>query len=255
MNTTETAPLRDHRDYEGAKLGMWLFLFTEILLFGGLFILYSAYRSQYPLEFHSGGRHLNVVLGVANTFILLTSSLTMAIAITAIRKNDRRLSLLCLASTIILGAAFLVNKYFEWSTEIHHGLYPNSPLLVDQPEGDQIFFGLYYSMTGLHGLHVLAEHFVLARTEKMFGSGEGLRLTALSLRYPAGIMDNLSAFVYYDWENDQFFRFASWQRTYDRWQFFLIGFWNPEDSSFYQTEQGNGLFAGVGFQIMVVFNH
>lgn len=156
MGTAETAPPRDHRDYEGAKLGMWLFLFTEILLFGGLFILYSAYRSQYPLEFHSGGRHLNVVLGVVNTFILLTSSLTMAIAITAIRKNDRRLSLLCLATTIILGTAFLVNKYFEWSTEIHHGLYPNSPELLQHPKGDQIFFGLYYSMTGLHGIHVMA---------------------------------------------------------------------------------------------------
>lgn len=145
-----------HKDYEGAKLGMWLFLFTEILLFGGLFILYSAYRARYPLEFHEAGQHLNVVIGVANTLILLTSSLTMALSITAIQKNSRRMSIVCLVSTILLGAVFLVNKYVEWSTEIHKGLYPNSPVLLERAQGDQIFFGLYYSMTGLHGLHVFA---------------------------------------------------------------------------------------------------
>ena len=135
---------------------MWLFLFTEILLFGGLFILYSAYRARYPLEFHEGGQHLNVVIGVANTIILLTSSLTVALSITALRKGDRRISVFCLAATIVLGIAFLVNKYIEWSAEIHRGLYPNSPVLLQRPHGDQIFFGLYYSMTGLHGLHVIA---------------------------------------------------------------------------------------------------
>jgi cytochrome c oxidase subunit III len=145
-----------HKDYEGSKLGMWLFLFTEILLFGGLFILYSVYRSRYPLEFHDGGQHLNVVIGVANTVILLTSSLTVALSIAAIQRENRRMSVLCLAGTIILGAVFLVDKYIEWSGEIHHGLYPNSPVLLQRPLGDQIFFGLYYSMTGLHGLHVMA---------------------------------------------------------------------------------------------------
>jgi cytochrome c oxidase subunit 3 len=145
-----------HKDYEGAKFGMWLFLFTEILLFGGLFILYSAYRARYPMEFHDGGQHLNAVIGVGNTLILLTSSLTVAFSITAIQKGDRRVSILCLIATIVLGAAFLVNKYIEWSGEISRGLYPNSPILMQRPKGDQIFFGLYYSMTGLHGLHVFA---------------------------------------------------------------------------------------------------
>ncbi len=156
MNSTHSVPHTAHKDYEGSKLGMWLFLFTEIVLFGGLFILYSAYRARYPLEFHSCGQHLNVVLGVANTLILLTSSLTVAVSISALRKGDRRISIFCLSATIALGAAFLVNKYFEWSAEIHHGLYPDSPQLLQRPHGDQIFFGLYYSMTGLHGLHVLA---------------------------------------------------------------------------------------------------
>jgi cytochrome c oxidase subunit 3 len=155
-NMAPAAQEHSHKDYEGSKFGMWLFLFTEILLFGGLFILYSAYRARYPLEFHEGGQHLNVVIGVANTLILLTSSLTMALAIAAIQKNARKVSIVCLASTLILGAVFLVNKYIEWSTEIHKGLYPNSPVLLERAQGDQIFFGLYYSMTGLHGLHVLA---------------------------------------------------------------------------------------------------
>jgi cytochrome c oxidase subunit III len=145
-----------HRDDEGAKLGMWLFLFTEILLFGGLFILYSAYRSHYPYEFHEGGQHLNVAIGVLNTAILLTSSLTVALSISAFQKGRRKATILYLTATIILGAAFLSNKYIEWNGEIHHGLYPNSPVLAQSPKGDQIFFGLYYSMTGLHGLHVLA---------------------------------------------------------------------------------------------------
>ena len=145
-----------HKDYEGSKLGMWLFLFTEILLFGGLFILYSAYRSRYPNEFHQGGQDLNAFIGVANTFILLTSSLTTALSIAAIQKGNRKLSIGCLGCTIILGAVFLIDKYVEWSGEIGRGLYPNSPELLQEPHGKQIFFGLYYSMTGLHGIHVFA---------------------------------------------------------------------------------------------------
>jgi cytochrome c oxidase subunit 3 len=154
--TTHADHSNSHKDYEGSKLGMWLFLFTEILLFGGLFILYSAYRARYPLEFHAGGQSLNAVIGVANTIILLTSSLTMALSISALRKGDRRFSMICISTTIVLGVVFLVNKYIEWSTEIHHGLYPNSPVLLERPNGEQIFYGLYYSMTGLHGIHVLA---------------------------------------------------------------------------------------------------
>jgi cytochrome c oxidase subunit 3 len=151
-----------HKDYEGSKLGMWLFLFTEIVLFGGLFILYSAYRSVYPADFHEAGQHLQAGIGIANTVILLTSSLTMALSIAAIQKGNRRLSIGCLCLTILFGAVFLFNKYIEWSAEIEKGWYPNSPELVQQSNGTQIFFGLYYSMTGLHGLHVLAGIVLLA---------------------------------------------------------------------------------------------
>lgn len=80
----------------------------------------------------------------------------MALSVTAVRKGSRRLSIGCLGLTILLGAVFLVNKYIEWSAEIQKGWYPNSPELLQMSNGTQLFFGLYYSMTGLHGLHVLA---------------------------------------------------------------------------------------------------
>jgi cytochrome c oxidase subunit III len=161
MSTLAAKPHPVHRDYEGAKLGMWIFLFTEILLFGGLFLLYSAYRSKYPHEFHRGGQELNTFIGVANTIILLTSSLTVAMAITAIQKGNRKFSILCLAATITLGILFLVDKYIEWGEEIRRGMYPSGPGLLPRPNGEKIFFGLYYSMTGLHALHVLAGIIVL----------------------------------------------------------------------------------------------
>jgi cytochrome c oxidase subunit III len=156
MSTTVPTAHAIHKDPEGAKFGMWLFLFTEILLFGGLFVLYSVYRAKYPHDFHNGGQELNAVIGVANTIILLTSSLTVALGITALQKGNRKATLICLATTVLLGCFFLMNKYFEWSGEIHEGRYPNSPLLAARPDGEKIFFGLYYSMTGLHGLHVIA---------------------------------------------------------------------------------------------------
>ena len=151
-----------HRDYEGAKIGMWLFLFTEILLFGGLFLLYSAYRAKYPHEFHAAGNELNFRLGVANTMVLLTSSLSMALSISAVQKGKQRLSMWLVAGTVALGAVFLIIKYFEWMAKIHHGLYPNGPELLTRQPGEILFFGLYFTMTGLHGLHVIAGMGVLS---------------------------------------------------------------------------------------------
>jgi cytochrome c oxidase subunit III len=144
-----------HRDYTGAKLGMWLFLFTEILLFGGLFLLYAVYREMHAADFHEAGREMSVALGAVNTIILLTSSLTMALSISAVKNGAKGRSILLQAATIILGVAFLVNKYIEWSDHIRHGYYPGSPELLAQSHGKVLFFGLYYVMTGIHGLHVL----------------------------------------------------------------------------------------------------
>ena len=146
----------EHRDYVGAKLGMWIFIFTELILFGGLFVAYGMYRSMHPHEFHKAAGELNVVLGVINTIVLLTSSLTMVLSIVAIRLKRKAQSMLFLASTMVLGCVFLVNKFFEWRAKIHHGLYPGSEHLMTLPPGERLFFGLYYGMTGLHGLHVIA---------------------------------------------------------------------------------------------------
>jgi cytochrome c oxidase subunit 3 len=145
----------EHRDDLGARLGMWLFLVTEIVLFGGLFLSYSYMRYLYPTEFHEGGQQLNAAIGVTNTFILLTSSLTMVLSLVAIRRADLLKAKLFLGATIVMGAAFLVNKSFEWAAKFHHGLYPGSEHMATLPHGEQVFFGLYFSMTGLHGLHVL----------------------------------------------------------------------------------------------------
>jgi cytochrome c oxidase subunit 3 len=159
----KTGPLfEETRDDTGARLGMWLFLLSEILLFGGLFILYSAYRYKNPTEFHLAAGELDPVLGTVNTLILLTSSLTMAVSISAIQKGNRKLSAALLMVTIFFGLLFLFIKGMEWGTKIHHGIYPNSPILLGRTKGEILFFGLYYVMTGLHGLHVLVGAGVLA---------------------------------------------------------------------------------------------
>lgn len=145
----------EQKDEIGAKLGMWLFLFTELLLFGGLFILYAVYLSRYPGEFSAGGRELNVVLGTANTVVLLTSSLFAAMAVTAIKRGERSATLGLLAGTLVCAAIFLAIKYFEWSAKIGHGIYPGSPRLAAGAPGESVFFGLYFLTTGLHGIHVL----------------------------------------------------------------------------------------------------
>jgi len=160
---TEQAPSSEkHIDYIGSKLGMWLFLFTEILLFGGLFLLYSVYRSLYSQEFHHAALDLSTTLGAINTFILLTSSLTMALSLAALRQGKRNASVACQAITIVLGLAFLVNKYFEWSGHIHEGIFPDSPALLSRSHGEILFYGLYYVMTGLHGIHVIIGMIVIA---------------------------------------------------------------------------------------------
>ena len=151
-----------HRDDVGSKMGMWLFLFTELLLFGGLFILYMAYRYQYNSDFHLAAKDLNMAIGTINTMILLASSLTMALSIAAIQRAKKGLSVFFLIVTIGLAFAFLVNKYFEWTAKFHHDIFPGSSTLLDGPNGKYIFYGLYYSMTGLHGLHVIIGIIVLS---------------------------------------------------------------------------------------------
>jgi cytochrome c oxidase subunit 3 len=155
MNESNELTAAHRLDYVGSKMGMWIFLFTELLLFGGMFLLYSVYRTKYPADFHKAAVDLNLFLGTANTAILLTSSLTMALSIAAMKKAVLKRSCLLQAATISLGLIFLVNKYIEWSAHIHHGIYPDSPLILTMSRGEIIFFSLYFVMTGIHGLHVL----------------------------------------------------------------------------------------------------
>lgn len=142
-------------DKTGIKLGMWIFLYSEIILFGGLFVLYAVYFHDFPGDFAEGGKELDRIIGTANTLILLISSFTVAASITAIQRKRKGASIGLLVFSILCGAVFLVNKYFEWGTKFHHDLYPNSERLLDGDPGFNIFFSLYYTITGLHGLHVI----------------------------------------------------------------------------------------------------
>lgn len=150
-----------HRDYGGAKLGMWLFLFTELLLFGGLFLLYAVYLARYPHEFGVAGQEMQLGFGTVNTVILITSSLLAAMAVTAIQRDERKTAFLLLTGTVLCAMVFLVDKYLEWSIEIGRGIYPGSPRLVAGPPGESVFYSLYYLTAGLHGLHVLIGGLVL----------------------------------------------------------------------------------------------
>ena len=151
-----------HTDEIGTKLGMWLFLFTELLLFGGMFILYSIYRGIHSHEFFLAASELDTFIGTVNTLVLLTSSLTVALSIEALRRGNRKLSIAMLIVTIVFGFLFMFNKYFEWNTKIHHGIYPGGEVLLSMSDGEMLFFNLYYVMTGLHGIHVLVGMVVLS---------------------------------------------------------------------------------------------
>ena len=166
-----SAVIHVHRDEVGARMGMWLFLFTELLLFGGMFLLYSVYRFTYADQFHLAAKELNTIIGAFNTAILLTSSMTMALSIIAIQRDQRMLSLFLQVITILLGLFFMINKFFEWTAKFHHGIYPGSEELLSRPSGEILFFGLYYVMTGLHGLHVLVGMILIAVMARMTRKG------------------------------------------------------------------------------------
>lgn len=145
----------EHRDDTASKMGMWLFIFSELLLFSGLFIVYAVFRSKYHDDFHIAAFQLNTFVGTLNTIILLISSMTVAMSVTAIKTGNKSLTLKLLAATIFLGFLFLVNKYFEWGLKIEHHLYPGSELVLTLKRGELLFFGLYFLMTGLHALHII----------------------------------------------------------------------------------------------------
>jgi cytochrome c oxidase subunit III len=142
-------------DAKSSKMGMWLFLFTELLLFGGLFLVYMVYRYLNQDAFLLASFNLNVWLGTINTLILLTSSMTIAMAITALQKGNVKLAITLSALTIIAALGFLTIKYFEWSAKFEHGLFPGMDHYNNLPSGERLYFYLYFFMTGLHALHVI----------------------------------------------------------------------------------------------------
>ena len=115
--------------------------------------------------------------------------------------------------------------------------------------------GADYTFSIGNGVHVLYEHFGFHLVENLTDHGEGAELSALSSNYPIGLMDNITGMVFFDWENENLYRFLQWQRTYDNWLIFGMIFWNPENFTLYQNVSGNNLFAGKGLQLMIVFNH
>lgn len=144
-------------EFEAAKQGMWLFLVTEVLMFGGLFVAYGLYRGLYPHMFHEAHQMLSVKMGGINTVVLITSSLTMVLAVISAQKGRRDRSIVFLVATFLCACGFLVIKYFEYEQKFHHGLLPGSHFTNTElkEHNADLFFSLYFMMTGLHGIHVL----------------------------------------------------------------------------------------------------
>jgi cytochrome c oxidase subunit 3 len=151
---------------DAGTLGMWVFLLTEIMFFGGLFLAYAIFRATYHEGFLYGSHLLNVTLGGTNTVVLIVSSLTMAMAVYYSQLGDNKKVLFFLTVTLILCFAFLGIKYVEYSTKIHDHLFPafttyhptttgphGIPLELQQPV--RIFLWIYFMMTGLHALHMI----------------------------------------------------------------------------------------------------
>jgi cytochrome c oxidase subunit III len=157
----EHAAHAEHYDPVASKIGMWLFLFTEVLLFGSLFICFAVYLAMHRTEFQAASHHLDKLLGATNTAILLTSSLTMALAIATLERGNRKLTQFLLVATILLAMTFVVIKSFEWAHKFETDIYPKSATMLAKPVGEQVFYGLYFVMTGLHALHVLIGAFVI----------------------------------------------------------------------------------------------
>ncbi len=140
-----------------AELGMWIFLATEVMFFGGMFTAFTAYRWLYPAAFAHASRHLDVLLGGTNTIVLIGSSLTMVLAVHGARVGHRRMLLVCLALTMCLGSVFLGIKAIEWGHKWEDGLVPGLRFTLTGADAgpQELFFFLYFAMTGVHALHLI----------------------------------------------------------------------------------------------------
>ena len=142
---------------DAANLGMWVFLITEIMFFGGLFVGYTVYRTAYPAAFAEGSHHLDIVLGCINTVVLISSSLTMALAVHAAQVGQRQLLTVFLLLTILLGLVFLGIKAVEYTHKFEDHLVPGPTFFFagEHAKQVQIFYAFYFGMTGMHALHMV----------------------------------------------------------------------------------------------------
>lgn len=157
------------QQHGAAILGMWAFLATEVLFFGGLFLGYTVNRAAYPKAFEVGSHHLDIVKGCVNTAVLIGSSLTMVLAVFAARHARREMLTGSLIATIVLGCAFLGIKSTEWTADWHERLVPGPHFDAERwtnaqiPAGQgEMFFMIYFSMTGLHAIHMIAGMAIIA---------------------------------------------------------------------------------------------
>ncbi len=151
--------------FDAAKFGMWIFICTEILMFGGLFVAYGLFRGQEPDIFHQAHERLDKIMGAVNTVVLLFSSLTAALAVRQSQVGDRKWTTRWIIITLLCACAFLVIKFFEYQHKFHDGLLPGHYFTAHLaqhahhghvlPYRAHMFFALYFMMTGLHGVHVL----------------------------------------------------------------------------------------------------
>jgi cytochrome c oxidase subunit 3 len=160
------------QQFDAAKIGMWLFLATEILLFGGLFVGYALMQAAHPQAFFEAHHHLDKKLGALNTVVLLFSSFTMVMAVHSAATNKQKQLIRYLVTTLVCAGIFLVVKFFEYEHKFHEGLLPG---MFYHHQGDTVpnqfmFFSFYFMMTGLHGIHVvggmIAITWVLLRARK-----------------------------------------------------------------------------------------
>lgn len=159
----EHAPFLQHHfedhghQFDAGKMGIWVFLFTEILFFSGLFVAYTVYRSMHPEVFVGAAKYLDTTMGAINTCVLLFSSLTAAWSVRCAQLGNKSGLVLNLALTLLCAGGFMVIKYLEYSHKFHIGLLPGRWFveMAGRPDELKTFFGIYFAMTGLHGIHVL----------------------------------------------------------------------------------------------------
>lgn len=161
----DVAPAKPYSDlaqqHDAATLGMWVFLATEVLFFGGLVLGYAVYRHAYPQAFAEAARHTNIVIGTANTAVLLTSSFLVAWGVMVAKAGFGRVTAWLFAGAALLGVIFLFLKGIEYRGEIAQHLFPDAGFALDG-EGARLFFTFYFVATGLHGVHVVAGIVTLA---------------------------------------------------------------------------------------------